>query len=377
MTPHAQDEPTAGRSFLARYGATILGGGIAAIPAALFRYQGELGLSAQEIWFIGYILACKWTTDLPHPSLRQMAERSGYTEQQIHRIKNALLDKGVLVLIPRRNALGGLVANAYDFGSLFGRLETLLRRDGVGGDDDFDDPPSGLSGSGGNQRRQKSGGSTASQANSGATAVIPPPDTGVRTPTNSAVSTPTNNSAGSPLTRELGSPLTPQLVLTESADPESDPTEPASRRRPRAVRHIPVVAPPTYDPRVVRIKPRRGQGTLGQTDSTDRPRKPVSEVMTLLCRELGMTARQARRCVEWLEGESDLKGYVQRLIDAAYTAPGVHNPAGLVVSWMRDHAEPPAPPCSTRGRLDRRKYLFGEYAYLFNPEYNQRGGENR
>jgi hypothetical protein len=94
-----------------------------------------------------------------------MAERSGYTEQQIHRIKNALLDKGVLVLIPRRNALGGLVANAYDFGSLFGRLETLLRRDGVGGDDDFDDPPAGLSGSGGNQRSRKSGGTTASQAN--------------------------------------------------------------------------------------------------------------------------------------------------------------------------------------------------------------------
>jgi hypothetical protein len=81
--------------------------------------------------------------------------------------------------------------------------------------------------------------------------------------------------------------------------------------------------------------------------------------------------------MSWAEGEADLLGYVQRLIDAAYTSPGVHNPAGLVVSWMRDHAEPPAPPNGTRGRLDRRKYLFGEYAYLFNPEYNQRGGENR
>src|SRR5689334_18264026 len=175
MTPHAPDEPTAGRSFLARYGATILGGGIAAIPAALFRYQGELGLSAQEIWFICYILACKWTTDLPHPSLRQMAERSGYTEQQIHRIKNALVDKGLLVLIPRRNALGGLVANAYDFGSLFGRLETLLRRDGVQGDDDFQDSAAGRSGSVGNPRGRKGEFATARRDNSSVTVVIPPP----------------------------------------------------------------------------------------------------------------------------------------------------------------------------------------------------------
>jgi hypothetical protein len=113
-----------------------------------------------------------------------------------------------------------------------------------------------------------------------------------------------------------------------------------------------------------------------QTDSTDPPAELVSEVIALLCQELGLTVRQARKCVQWVEDEPDLLGYVQQLLESALGQPDVHNPAGLVVSWMRDHAEPPAPPSGTRGRLDRRKYLFGEYAYLFNPEYNQRGGEN-
>jgi len=90
-----------------------------------------------------------------------------------------------------------------------------------------------------------------------------------------------------------------------------------------------------------------------------------------------MTVRQAGRCVQWVEGEPDLLGYVQRLINAAQTGPNVRNPAGLVAFWMQNHIEPPAPPNSGPGRLDRRKYLFGQYAYLFNPEYNLREGEKR
>jgi hypothetical protein len=81
--------------------------------------------------------------------------------------------------------------------------------------------------------------------------------------------------------------------------------------------------------------------------------------------------------VQGVRGEFDLLGYVQRLIEAAQTWPNVRNPAGLVAFWMQNHIEPPAPPNRVPGRLDRRKYLFGQYAYLFNPEYNPRGGENQ
>ena len=55
------------RSFLARYGAAILRGGIAAIPRALYRYQAELGLPPQLVWFVSAILAHKWDANLPTP----------------------------------------------------------------------------------------------------------------------------------------------------------------------------------------------------------------------------------------------------------------------------------------------------------------------
>ena len=46
------DQPN--RRFLARYGAIILRGGIASIPTALYRYQGELGLKPNQVWFIAF-----------------------------------------------------------------------------------------------------------------------------------------------------------------------------------------------------------------------------------------------------------------------------------------------------------------------------------
>src|SRR5690349_12870013 len=63
--------------FLSRFGATLLSGGIAAIPMALYHYQAELGLAPQEVWFVGYILAHRWTDALPYPSLRRMSRRTG------------------------------------------------------------------------------------------------------------------------------------------------------------------------------------------------------------------------------------------------------------------------------------------------------------
>jgi hypothetical protein len=118
-------------SFLARYGSTILRGGIATIPSALYRYQGELKLSSQLVWFISAILAHKWDADLPHPSLKKMAEQSGVSEQQLHNYKRQLIEKGWLRIINRHNALGGQETNFYDFSFLFGRLEELLQRDSL------------------------------------------------------------------------------------------------------------------------------------------------------------------------------------------------------------------------------------------------------
>ena len=130
-TRHPADATDKTHTFLARYGATVLRGGIAAIPTAIFTYQALLDLSPQETWFISYILAHKWDEDLPYPSLRKMGERTGLSVRQLHRIKDAIIEKGYLQLVPRHRAEdGGQDSNAYDFGGLFGRIEELLRADG-------------------------------------------------------------------------------------------------------------------------------------------------------------------------------------------------------------------------------------------------------
>lgn len=126
------------RAFLERFGATIVQGGVTAIPSALYLYQGQLGLSPQHLWFISAILARKWNANLPYPSLKKMAERSGVSEQQLHNYKNQLVKCGWLKIIARRNAQGGQDTNYYDFSVLFERLETLLcqEREEDGGEAD-------------------------------------------------------------------------------------------------------------------------------------------------------------------------------------------------------------------------------------------------
>ncbi len=115
------------QSFLARYGRVILRCGIVALPRALFTYQADLSLSPQQMWFIGYILSFQWSTQLPYPSLRKMALNTGYSERQIHRIKDTLVEDGYLRVIQRKGADGGDTNSAYDFSLLLSTLNSLVR----------------------------------------------------------------------------------------------------------------------------------------------------------------------------------------------------------------------------------------------------------
>jgi hypothetical protein len=118
-------------SFAARYGRVVLRRGVAAVPRALFTYQAELGLAPQQLWFIGYILSFQWSTELPYPSLRKMAQNTGYSERQIHRIKDDLVRAGHLRVIERRGADGSDTTSAYDFSELLKTLNTLIRKDSL------------------------------------------------------------------------------------------------------------------------------------------------------------------------------------------------------------------------------------------------------
>ncbi len=122
----ALPEEEADTSFAARYGRVLLRAGIAAVPRALFTYQAALGLSPQQVWFISYILAYKWTTALPYPSLVKMADRTGYSVSHIQAIKKTLVDCGYLRVVPRYDGHGGQAPSAYDFAALFAVLGDYL-----------------------------------------------------------------------------------------------------------------------------------------------------------------------------------------------------------------------------------------------------------
>ena len=97
-----------GSSFAARFGRIILQHGVAALPSALYHYQGELDLSVVQTWFISYILTHKWDSDLPYPSLHKMARCTGMSYVNLQRIKSRLCDMHYLKVVrphqPKRRA---------------------------------------------------------------------------------------------------------------------------------------------------------------------------------------------------------------------------------------------------------------------------------
>src|SRR5689334_916938 len=90
--------PRGGSSFLVRFGQVIVRHGIAAIPSAIFHFQGELQLTAQEVWFISAVLAHKWTEELPHPNLSRMSLQTGVQERRLRRYKQSLASIGYLLV---------------------------------------------------------------------------------------------------------------------------------------------------------------------------------------------------------------------------------------------------------------------------------------
>lgn len=121
----------AGSSFAARFGRVILQHGVAAIPSALYHFQGKLDLSAQQVWFVSYILAHKWDSDLPHPSLHNMSRNVGMTYRNLLVIKDGLVERSLLRVHARVTPEGGPAPSAYDFSSLFAALEDLILESGT------------------------------------------------------------------------------------------------------------------------------------------------------------------------------------------------------------------------------------------------------
>src|SRR5690348_11536751 len=120
---NGQARPRAGSSFAARFGRVILQHGIAAIPSALYHYQGRMKLKIQHVWFVSYILSHKWDEDLPYPSLKKMSRAANIDLRYLQRIRSELCGAGYLEVGTRHSEGRGQETNTYDFSGLFERLE--------------------------------------------------------------------------------------------------------------------------------------------------------------------------------------------------------------------------------------------------------------
>src|SRR6478752_949814 len=96
----------------AQFGPALARAGVAALPGALYQRQAELGLSAQEVWFISAALAQKWTRGDPCPSLKQLAATSGVDAKWLKELRARLVSRGLLAVAPRFAASGAQLANS-------------------------------------------------------------------------------------------------------------------------------------------------------------------------------------------------------------------------------------------------------------------------
>lgn len=93
------------------------------IPFALYKHQGDLGLSINEVWFLVWVILHKWDYTHSFISLRAMARYTGKSRQHISTIANGLADKGYIEIIGRKNKNKATISNLYN---IYPLIELLL-----------------------------------------------------------------------------------------------------------------------------------------------------------------------------------------------------------------------------------------------------------
>jgi len=115
--------------FDARYGRLMRKSGIGTLPFAILFYQRELGITPPEIWLIVYVLAHRWTSDIPYPAIREIERRSGVSKKTVFKYKASLEEKGYLEVVHRTRPDGGNTSIGWDFSPLFEKVDELIMRD--------------------------------------------------------------------------------------------------------------------------------------------------------------------------------------------------------------------------------------------------------
>jgi len=106
-----------------KWGAEIIHFGWTAIPNALLRNMGALGINPTEMVIICNLNRFWWEKDrLPFPSILKMADEMGVSSKTIERNLSSLEKKGLIV----KKANTGK-SNTYDMSPLIEKLRLVIR----------------------------------------------------------------------------------------------------------------------------------------------------------------------------------------------------------------------------------------------------------
>jgi DNA-binding MarR family transcriptional regulator len=106
-------------SFQRKFGIKIASAGVAPIPVVLLLFHKKMKLKYSDFWFICYILSKRHDREWSHFSLKKITRESGICQDTLHKIKNRLVKKGFLRIIPRRENPKGKGRHTYDLSGLF------------------------------------------------------------------------------------------------------------------------------------------------------------------------------------------------------------------------------------------------------------------
>jgi biotin operon repressor len=112
-------------SLFGKWGAEIVHFGWTAIPNALLRNMGVLGISPTEMVIICHLNRFWWEKDrLPFPSILKMADEMGVSSKTIERNLSSLEKKGLIIKIERSGK-----SNSYDMTPLVEKLRLAIVND--------------------------------------------------------------------------------------------------------------------------------------------------------------------------------------------------------------------------------------------------------
>jgi DNA-binding MarR family transcriptional regulator len=101
----------------------LMDAGWSAIPSILLEKQAALGLNAMEMNILLHLVQYWWyETNLPHPSVKTIANALGVKERTVQRHIAQLCELGFLERQERRHTPKGSDTNLYSFNGLIEKL---------------------------------------------------------------------------------------------------------------------------------------------------------------------------------------------------------------------------------------------------------------